>query len=115
MATLTDATLLAPAEWRALEERHRERADRLSSGWRERAGTGRTHPVEDFLFTYYPVPPRVLRRWHPGTGVVLADARPGGERGVDGMDRGHAGLLLARVGAKRGAASCAIGGAGLRV
>jgi hypothetical protein len=79
MATLTDATVLAAAEWRELEERHRDRADRLSSGWRERAGTGRTHPVEDFLFTYYPVPPRVLRRWHPGARVVLADAA-GSER-----------------------------------
>ncbi|WP_349898401.1 3-methyladenine DNA glycosylase [Parafrigoribacterium soli] len=79
MATLTESSVLAPAEWRALEERHRERADSLSSGWRERAGTGRTHPVEDFLFTYYPVPPRVLRRWHPGAGVVLADAA-GSER-----------------------------------
>jgi hypothetical protein len=79
MATLTDATVLAAAEWRELEERHRDRADRLSSGWRERVGTGRTHPVEDFLFTYYPVPPRVLRRWHPGARVVLADAA-GSER-----------------------------------
>src|SRR6185312_5978180 len=37
------------------------------------------HPVEDFLFTYYPVPPRVLRRWHTGARVVLADAA-GSER-----------------------------------
>lgn len=74
MATLTDATVLVPAEWRAVEDAHRERADRLSAGWRQRAGTGQTHPVEDFLFTYYPTPPRLLRRWHPGSGVVLADA-----------------------------------------
>jgi hypothetical protein len=74
MATLTDATVLAPAEWRAREEAHRERADRLSAGWRQRAGTGQTHPVEDFLFTYYPTPPRLLRRWHPGAGVALEGA-----------------------------------------
>ena len=74
MPTRTDSRVLAAAEWRALDERHRERADRLSSGWRQRAGTGQTHPVEDFLFTYYPTPPRLLRRWHPGAGVVLAGA-----------------------------------------
>jgi hypothetical protein len=79
MPTLTESTLLATEEWRAREERHRERADLLSAGWRQRAGTGQTHPVEDFLFTYYPNPPRLLRRWHPGAGVVLADAA-GSER-----------------------------------
>lgn len=67
-------TTLAPTEWRALEAQHQERADRLSSGWRQRAGTGQTHPVEDFLFTYYPNRPGLLRRWHPGAGIVLADA-----------------------------------------
>jgi hypothetical protein len=79
MPTLAESTLLAIEEWRAREERHRERADLLSAGWRQRAGTGQTHPVEDFLFTYYPNPPRLLRRWHPGAGVVLADAA-GSER-----------------------------------
>ena len=28
----------------------------------------------DFLFTYYAYKPAQLRRWHPGTGVTLADA-----------------------------------------
>jgi hypothetical protein len=79
MRTVTETTLLAPAEWRTREEQHRERADQLSAGWRARAGTGQTHPVEDFLFTYYPNPPRLLRRWHPGAGVLLADAA-GSER-----------------------------------
>ncbi|MEO7123715.1 MAG: 3-methyladenine DNA glycosylase [Lacisediminihabitans sp.] len=74
MSILTESTLLAADQWRAREEQHRERADQLSAGWRQRAGTGKPHPVEDFLFTYYPNPPRLLRRWHPGAGVVLADA-----------------------------------------
>jgi hypothetical protein len=30
--------------------------------------------VADFLFVYYPNSPGRLRRWHPGPGVVLADA-----------------------------------------
>ncbi|MFX6218139.1 3-methyladenine DNA glycosylase, partial [Acinetobacter baumannii] len=39
-----------------------------------RAARGQKHPVEDFLFTYYSFKPAILRRWHPGPGVVLADA-----------------------------------------
>ena len=41
----------------------------------ERAARGVAHPVEDFLFTYYSFRPAALRRWHPGFGVRLADAR----------------------------------------
>ena len=65
---------LASADWRALEHQHQERADALSLGWRQRAERGEKHPVNDFLFTYYPLRPGLLRRWHPGAGVTLADA-----------------------------------------
>jgi hypothetical protein len=40
----------------------------------ERRRLGVKHPVEDFLFTYYSHRPAQLRRWHPGAGVVLAEA-----------------------------------------
>jgi hypothetical protein len=76
---VTAPIVLAVDEWRALESQHQERADRLSSGWRQRSGTGETHPVEDFLFTYYPNRPGLLRRWHPGANIVLAGAA-GSER-----------------------------------
>ena len=68
------ATRLDPAEWVALEQAHAARADDLTRGWRERAGTGRRHPVDDYLYTYYPYKPRQLRRWHPGANIVLTDA-----------------------------------------
>ncbi|WP_313546163.1 3-methyladenine DNA glycosylase [Leifsonia aquatica] len=67
-------TLLDPADWRAREAAHAARADALTAGHRERAGRGEKHPIEDFLFTYYSYAPRVLRRWHPGPGVELAEA-----------------------------------------
>ncbi|WP_232819164.1 3-methyladenine DNA glycosylase [Homoserinimonas sp. OAct 916] len=67
-------TLLRATEWRELERSHEARADLLTAGWRSRAGTGVTHPVEDFLFTYYSYRPRILRRWHPGANITLADA-----------------------------------------
>jgi hypothetical protein len=67
-------TLLRAAEWRELEREHQERADAFSAAWRERQTTGTKHPVDDFLFTYYPVRPSKLRRWHPGVDVVLEGA-----------------------------------------
>ena len=66
--------MLESAEWRRAEQAHEERADAFTRGRRERAANGRTHPVDDFLFTYYPFRPGLLRRWHPGAGVVLQDA-----------------------------------------
>lgn len=75
MLPATDTRLmLAHAEWGDLESAHHERAERLTAAHRERASRGQRHPVEDFLFTYYSYKPAILRRWHPGAGVVLADA-----------------------------------------
>ncbi|MFE6964077.1 3-methyladenine DNA glycosylase [Agromyces sp. NPDC057679] len=67
-------TTLLAAEWRARAEAHAERADTLTAGHRERTARGEKHPIEDFLFTYYSYSPSLLRRWHPGPGVELADA-----------------------------------------
>jgi hypothetical protein len=66
---------LARREWRDRADRHQDRADALTAGHRSRAAAGTRHPVEDFLFTYYSYKPSVLRRWHPGAGVDLADAQ----------------------------------------
>ncbi len=73
-------TILPAAEWRERERAHAARADALTAGHRARTARRETHPIEDFLFTYYAYSPSLLRRWHPGTGVELADATggPGG-------------------------------------
>ncbi|MEO6412491.1 MAG: 3-methyladenine DNA glycosylase [Pedococcus sp.] len=60
--------------WQALEADHARRVDAATAGHRERRQSGTAHPVEDFLFTYYPFKPSQLRRWHPGPGVVLVGA-----------------------------------------
>jgi len=65
---------LDSASWQKRESGHADRADALTSGHRARASRGQRHPVEDFLFTYYSYKPSVLRRWHPGEGIELADA-----------------------------------------
>jgi len=67
-------TCLPYAEWAPLAAAHARRVDELTAGHRERRASGRSHPVEDFLFTYYSHRPALLRRWHPGLGVVLYDA-----------------------------------------
>ena len=66
--------MLEAAEWRARESAHHRRVDAWAGPHLARRGRGRAHPVEDFLFTYYSFRPARLRQWHPGAGVVLADA-----------------------------------------
>ena len=62
---------LAPEDWSERARRHQARVDSWTRGHLERAGAGRRHPVEDFLFRYYPHRVGQLRRWHPGIGVTL--------------------------------------------
>jgi hypothetical protein len=66
--------VLSRDEWQERERAHQAHADSLTAAWRATRGTATTHPVHDFLFTYYPYKPSLLRRWHPGAGVVLAGA-----------------------------------------
>ncbi|MGL5931280.1 MAG: 3-methyladenine DNA glycosylase [Dermatophilaceae bacterium] len=63
---------LAPTQWRAAEAAHQSRIDTATAGHRARRADRRDHPVEDFLFRYYPHSPAQLRRWHPGADVVLS-------------------------------------------
>jgi hypothetical protein len=64
--------VLHEAAWTGREQAHRERAQRFLQTHRPQPG--RPHPVWDFLFIYYSLRPRQLRRWHPGYGVVLGGA-----------------------------------------
>jgi hypothetical protein len=68
------AEALSGLQWRARRLAHESRVDGWIAAHRDRRRVGRKHPVEDFLFTYYSSRPRQLRRWHPGAGVLLADA-----------------------------------------
>jgi hypothetical protein len=68
---------LSAPTWAARSSAHAERADALTAGHRARRSRGERHAVEDFLYEYYSTRPSLLRRWHPGAGVVL-------ESGLDG-------------------------------
>lgn len=54
--------VLSATEAARARREHQERADALTAGHRERRQRGQKHPVEDFLFTYYPFSPAKLRR-----------------------------------------------------
>lgn len=85
--------MLSAEDAREQRRAHEERADALTAGHRERRARGEKHPVEDFLFSYYPFSAARLRRWHPGWEIayeVAADLRADGspaiaDVGPDGM------------------------------
>jgi hypothetical protein len=63
--------------WQEKARAHAQRADALTAGHRARKATGERHAIEDFLFEYYNTRPSLLRRWHPGPGVVLEPSDDG--------------------------------------
>ncbi|MEN3264955.1 3-methyladenine DNA glycosylase [Pseudonocardia sp.] len=72
----TELTSAAPVVleepvWRARAARHRARVGRWTGLHRERRRRGESHPVMDFLFTYYSLRPARLELWHPGPRALL--------------------------------------------
>ncbi|WP_202863666.1 3-methyladenine DNA glycosylase [Ornithinimicrobium avium] len=65
--------------WRALAAAHSAAVEQRSAGRLARRVEGRRHPVDDFLWEYYPFRPAQLARWHPGprTGLEGAEERAG--------------------------------------
>lgn len=64
-------TILEWEEWQEICERHLAEARIFTEGPRFRRDRGEAHPVEDFIFTYYPYPIALLERWQPEVGVSL--------------------------------------------
>ncbi len=67
-------------DWRERARRHRERALVHTRDARARRDRGEPHPVEDFLFRYYPFSFSLLENWHPGAGVGVEMPEGGAER-----------------------------------
>ncbi len=63
--------LLTRQQWQEQEFLHRERAAHWSRPALLRRSHNKPHPVEDFLFTYYPYKITRLDQWHPGIGIAL--------------------------------------------
>ncbi|MEV6560013.1 3-methyladenine DNA glycosylase [Nocardia sp. NPDC051756] len=75
MSTQSTVAVLSEEQWRARAAEHLVRVDHLVGPYVERRAAGSSHPVIDFLFTYYGHKPAQLRRWHPGFGIGMAGAR----------------------------------------
>lgn len=59
-------------DWQRRRREHEQRVDGWVHGRQERRARGERHPVDDFLFEYYPYSVTKLRTWHPGFGITLA-------------------------------------------
>ncbi len=68
--------VLEVAEWRERANAHAARVDAFLGPHLARRESRTSHPVHDFLFTYYSQSPAQLRRWHPGYGVGLVEGEP---------------------------------------
>ncbi|MBK1884551.1 hypothetical protein JIN85_19195 [Luteolibacter pohnpeiensis] len=54
-----------------MQRRHLQRASTYTAPARARRDRGIAHPIDDFLFQYYPYPFAFLESWQPGFGLVL--------------------------------------------
>lgn len=86
MADFSDAPalradlVLTAAEWQARALAHAERVQRWTRPRRERRSRKETHPVYDFLFTYYRYSGGKLETWHPNPHELLVDGPEARER-----------------------------------
>jgi hypothetical protein len=71
-AIATTPILLAEPDWRARQQAHDARIRAWTDAHQTRAARGESHPVHDFLFSYYAFRVAWLRRWHPGPDIALA-------------------------------------------
>lgn len=81
-------------EWRSAVTRYRERLAPFVTDRVARTGTGRKHPVYDFLFEYYSLRPAHLLRWSPGIGIFLEGATFESFPGASALKQRANGLVL---------------------
>lgn len=80
---------LSESEWHSRRLAHEARVRPWIEPRLRRMSLGERHPVEDFLFEYYPYRPAQLLRWHPGLGVTLENAESyRGRKGYVATPRG---------------------------
>ncbi len=64
-------SLLSSSQAAAATEAHQRRVRPFVEPFLARRAAQQTHPVEDFLFTYYSHRPAALLKWHPGLGTGI--------------------------------------------
>ena len=106
-AATSTQTVLSEDEWRAIQGQHEQIVDEWAAPRLARRLKGEKHPVDDFLWEYYPIRPGQLRKWSPGLDVALAgDAnefleRKGFARSADGVVVDRSALVHQRAAAAR--------------
>ncbi|MEO7362183.1 MAG: 3-methyladenine DNA glycosylase [Gemmatimonadaceae bacterium] len=68
------AAVLTTTQWQARALTHVDRVQRFTRPRRERRARRETHPVYDFLFTYYSYSGGKLETWHPDPHELLVDS-----------------------------------------
>ncbi|GAT34783.1 hypothetical protein TSACC_23217 [Terrimicrobium sacchariphilum] len=68
---MKSALILNAPAWRQMRRDHEARVRPWIEPRLRRMSLQQKHPVDDFLFEYYPNRPAKLLLWHPGLGVVL--------------------------------------------
>ncbi len=91
------AEVLDEATWSVRRNQHQARVEVWLEPHLRRRRARETHPVEDFLFTYYSHSPAALRRWHPGYGLVLAGPHGSSYLALAGYVDAAAGVTVAQV------------------
>jgi len=74
--TLEPTEILSSQDWQLRAARHRQRALKWTTPARQRRTRGHAHPVNDFLFVYYPFSMKKLGQWHPGSMIGLETVDP---------------------------------------
>ncbi len=64
-------TILTREEWHSCMQVHLDRVAECADAFVKRRSLGTTHPVHDFLFTYYSFAPSKLKQWVPSLGVSI--------------------------------------------
>jgi hypothetical protein len=67
---------LVRPEWQELRDAHREIVLPWITPRLERRSRQESHPVDDFLFEYYPISTNRLLTWHPGIKTTLQATAP---------------------------------------
>lgn len=70
----SDVSVLSTDEWQARAAAHFERVRPWTQSFRERRSRRESHPVYDFLFTYYSYSGGRLEKWHPAPHESLVDS-----------------------------------------
>lgn len=63
--------IVAETEWQQERAEYWAAIIPHTTGYRERKARGVSHPIYDFLFSYYTLSSKKLEAWHPGYGRIL--------------------------------------------